>query len=297
MSISGTVKPGHVWCLGSINADHIYRLPRLPAPGETLPATGYRRMLGGKGANQSIAAARAGAKVRHVGAVGGDGAWMVAALAKAGVDVGGVVTQGGVSGHALVMVNEAGENAIVIHPGANRALDLAHVAEALSGVAPGDWLLLQNETNLQVEAARLARQAGADVAYSAAPFEVGAARAVLPLVTLLIVNHIEARQLEAALGPVGVPNMLVTKGAKGADWRDLSKGETVSVPAPCVHVRDTTGAGDCFAGYMVAALAMGQPVRDALGLASAAAALQVTRDGASEAIPGLAEVRAFLSQD
>ncbi|MGX0903756.1 ribokinase [Roseovarius sp. MBR-79] len=297
MSISGTVKPGRVWCLGSINADHIYRLPRLPTPGETLPATGYWRMLGGKGANQSIAAARAGAEVRHLGAVGRDGAWMLAALADCGVDVSNVVRMDGSSGHALVMVDDAGENAIVLHPGSNRALDLPTVAAALSGLVPGDWLLLQNETNLSAEAARLARDAGAQVVYSAAPFEVEAVRGVLPYVTLLILNAVEAAQLEAALGPVEAPYVLVTKGAEGAVWSDRKSGETVSVPAHAVPVRDTTGAGDCFSGYVVAMLATGSSVDTALRLASAAAALQVTRDGASEAIPALPEVLAFLAQE
>jgi ribokinase len=297
MSISGTVKAGRVWCLGSINADHIYRLPRLPTPGETLPATGYRRMLGGKGANQSIAAARAGAEVRHLGAVGRDGAWMLAALADCGVDVSGVVMVDEASGHAIVMVDDAGENAIVIHPGANRALDLPQVTAALSGLSPGDWLLLQNETNLQAETARLARDAGAQVVYSAAPFEVEAVSSVLPFVTLLILNAVEAAQLEAALGPVNVPYFLVTKGARGAVWNDRKSGETVSIGAHSAPVRDTTGAGDCFAGYVVAALAMGYTVHAALRLANAAAALQVTRDGASGAIPTLSEVRGFLAQD
>lgn len=290
-------RTGRVWCLGSINADHIYRLPRLPAPGETLAASGYRRMLGGKGANQSIAAARAGAEVRHLGAVGQDGAWLHAALAASGVDVSRVATRPGVSGHALVLVSEAGENAIVIHPGTNRMLDQGQITDALVDVAPGDWLLLQNETSLQVEAARLARAAGARVAYSAAPFEAGALRAVLPFVTLLILNAVEEARLEATLGPVEVPQVLVTRGAEGAVWHDRKSGETVTVPAFPVPVRDTTGAGDCFAGYVVAALAMGRPVSEALYLASAAAALQVTRDGASEAIPTMAETRAFLAQE
>lgn len=297
MSICGTVKPGRVWCLGSINADHIYRLPRLPGPGETLPASGYRRMLGGKGANQSIAAARAGAEVRHLGAVGPDGAWMLTALADCGVDIRHVVRADGASGHALVMVDDAGENAIVLHPGTNRALDLPTVTAALSGLAPGDWLLLQNETNLQAEAARLAREAGAQVVYSAAPFQVEAVVGVLPFVTLLVLNAVEAAQLEAALGPVDVPHVLVTRGAEGAVWTDRESGETVSVPAHAVAVRDTTGAGDCFSGYVGAVLAMGGSVDAALRLANAAAALQVTRDGASGAIPTLPEVRAFLAQE
>ena len=297
MRPSERAEAGRVWCLGSINADHIYRLAQLPRKGETVAALSCRTMLGGKGANQSIAAARAGAEVRHLGAVGQDGAWLRAALAASGVDTGAVAKEDGVSGHALVLVSEAGEKAIVIHPGANRRLDQAKITDALAEIAPEDWLLLQNETNLQVEAARLARAAGALVAYSAAPFETGALRAVLPFVTLLILNAVEAAQLESTLGPVEVPQMLVTRDAEGAVWHDRKTGETVPVPAFSVPVRDTTGAGDCFAGYVVAALAMGRPVSEALRLARAAAALQVTRDGASEAIPTMAETRAFLAQE
>jgi len=290
-------RAGRVWCLGSINADHIYRLPQLPGKGETVAALSCRTMLGGKGANQSIAAARAGAEVRHMGAVGQDGAWLRAALGASGVDVTRVATQPGISGHALVLVSEAGENAIVIYPGTNRTLDQGRITDALVDIAPGDWLLLQNETSLQVEAARLARAAGARVAYSAAPFEAEALHAVLPFVTLLILNAVEEAQLEATLGPVEVPQVLVTRGAEGAVWRDRESGHKVPVPALSVPVRDTTGAGDCFAGYVVAALAIGQTVPEALRLASAAAALQVMRDGASEAIPKMAETRAFLAQE
>lgn len=297
MSSPAQVTRGRIWCLGSVNADFIYRVPRLPAPGETLAAHSFRRMLGGKGANQSIAVARAGAEVRHLGAVGEDGGWMLAALAEAGVNTSGVARLGGPSGHAVVMVTEAGENAIVIHPGANRRLDPGAVASGLAGIGPGDWLLMQNETNLQAEAARIASEAGAHVACSAAPFEVEAVRAILPFATLLILNAVEAAQLEATLGPVDVPHLLITCGAEGATWRQREGGKTVTVAAFSVPVRDTTGAGDCFAGYVVAGLAEGLGIREALTLASAAAALQVQRDGASEAIPVRAEVAGFLAQD
>lgn len=222
---------------------------------------------------------------------------MIDALAAAGVQTRGVARQGGSSGHAVVMVAETGENAIVIHPGTNRALDPGAVARGLDGIGPDDWLLMQNETNQQVEAAWIAREASAHVAWSAAPFEVEAARAVLPFVTLLILNAVEAAQLEAALGPVDVAHLLITRGAEGAVWQARDSGQTVTVPAHSAPVRDTTGAGDCFAGYVVAGLAEGLGIREALTLASAAAALQVQRDGASEAIPTRAEVAAFLAQD
>ncbi len=286
-----------IYNLGSINTDHIYRLSHLPRPGETLAADSYVRILGGKGANQSVAVARAGASVRHIGAVGPDGDWLVAALAGHGVDVTHVARSAAPSGHAVIHVDAAGENAIVIWPGANRALHPADVAAALDGATPGDWLLMQNETSLQVETAQLARDRGMRIACSAAPFEPDAVRAVLPYVTLLILNAVEADQLRPSLGRIDVPQLLVTHGAQGAEWHDLIRSEHVTVPAFSVNAVDTTGAGDCFAGYAVAGLSQGMNPQAALTRAAAAAALQVTRPGAAEAIPGLSEVLAFLPQE
>lgn len=289
-----------IFNLGSINADHVYSLPDLPSPGATLAAQGYRRMLGGKGANQSIAVARSGAKVRHLGCVGADGGWMLDRMRQAGVDIDGIVSLEGSSGHAIVMVAPTGENAIVIHPGANRAIPPAVLTPLDSG-APRDWLLLQNETAQQVAAARRARAQGMSVAYSAAPFDIETLRAVLPHTGLLIINAGEAQALCAALecdtGQVPVPRMVVTKGADGAEWMDRDTGATLHAPAFDVPVTDTTGAGDTFAGYLVAGLAQGLDPGDAMRRASAAAALQVQRPGAAAAIPGVAAVRRFLAQE
>jgi ribokinase len=284
-----------IYTFGSINADHVYRLSRLPAPGETLTADTYIRVLGGKGANQSIAAVRAGASVVHIGAVGHDGDWMRRTLATEGVNVDHLITLDTVSGHAVVMVDACGENAIVIHPGANRRVPVPLIEAALGDARPGDWLLMQNETSGQVEAAQRARALGLHVAYSAAPFDVAAVRAVLPFVSLLILNAIEAGQLLKKLGAVDVPMMLVTRGAKGAELFNATSDETLFVPAFSVTAIDTTGAGDCFAGYAVASLAAGLAPAKALRRASAAAALQVQHPGASAAIPTAAEVDDFLA--
>lgn len=286
-----------IFNLGSINADHVYRVVHLPRAGETVAAESYARGLGGKGANQSIAAVRAGGQVAHIGAVGADGDWMVADLAEAGVEVRHVRRERGVSGHAMVTVEQSGENAIVIHAGTNRALRLQDVEAALAEAEPGDWLLMQNETNLQAEAARLAEAKGLRVAYSAAPFDAAALRAVLPHVTLLMLNAGEAAQMERDMGLVQVPMLCVTRGGGGVTWTEADLGRTLTIPAPEVVAVDTTGAGDTFAGYLVAGLAAGvapeRALRDALG----AAAISVTRPGASGAIPMAAEVAAFLAQE
>lgn len=287
-----------VFCLGSINADHLYRLPHLPAPGETLAATGYSRGLGGKGANQSVALARAGARVHHIGALGQDGGWMRSELTAAGVGCGDIAEVETASGHAIITLDAQGENAIVLFAGANRAIPPAVLERALAKARPGDWLVMQNETSLQAEAAQLARAAGMKVAYSAAPFEAGAVRAVLGQIDLLLLNALEAAQLCTALGlalsALPVPALCVTHGAKGATWHDLAGGSETHQPAFAVTPVDTTGAGDTFAGYLVTALAEGQPPAQALGLATAAAALKVTRMGTASAIPTRAEVEAFL---
>ncbi len=288
---------GMIFNLGSINADHVYRVVHLPRAGETVAVQGYARALGGKGANQSIAAARAGAEVVHIGAVGADGDWMVADLAEAGVDVRHVRRECVASGHAVVTVEQSGENAILVHGGANRALRLEDLEAALAEAGPGDWLLMQNETNLQAEAARMAGAKGLRIAYSAAPFDAAAVRAVLPHITLLMLNEGEAAQMGRDMGVVQVPMLCVTRGAGGVTWIEAALGRTVTIPAPEVVAVDTTGAGDTFAGYLVAGLAAGVAPERALHHALGAAAIAVTRPGASGAIPTAAEVAAFLGQE
>jgi ribokinase len=285
---------GVIYNLGSINLDHVYRVPHLPLPGETLGASGYSVGLGGKGANQSVAAARAGARVCHIGAVGPDGDWARRTLADFGVDVTGVQVLATPTGHAIINVDTAGENAIVLFPGANVVLDEDAVAAALAGAGPGDTLMLQNETSGQEAAARLAAARGLRVIYSAAPFDVAAVRAVLPYVSLLAVNAVEAAQLTAALGRAPDLDMIVTRGAQGAEWFS-PESEPLFVPSFPVTPVDTTGAGDCFIGTLAAALDAGDDRLTALRRASAAAAIQVTRPGASTAMPTAQEVTAFLA--
>lgn len=288
-----------VWCFGSINIDHVYALPHLPAPGETLAAGSYRMELGGKGANQSVAAARAGAVVRHIGAVGGDGVSALSGLEAAGVDCRSVQRLDGPTGHAVIMVEPKGENSIILCPGANRAISLEEALAALEGVELDDILLIQNETAHQARIAEAGMGLGMDVVYSAAPFDLGAVQAVLPFVNTLVMNAVEAAQLQAALGvafeDLPVSNVVITRGAGGASW--TSRGmDAIHVPALPVAVVDTTGAGDCFAGALAAALDRGAVPEEAMRFAAAAAALQVSRPGTAAAMPDLAEIMALLGE-
>lgn len=284
-----------VWTLGSINIDHFYRLPHLPAAGETISALGYMKGLGGKGANQSVAALRAGARVRHLGAVGADDDWTLGRIAALGLSTRDIARVEAATGHAMVATDPGGENLIVIAPGANRALPEALLA-ALDAAQPGDTLLLQNETNLQVEAAARARARGLRVMYSAAPFQLEPLRAILSHATHLLMNALEAKALSEATGlalaDLPVQAVIVTRGAEGAEW--IAAGGRLHVPAVRVTPVDTTGAGDCFAGSLAARLDRGDSPEAALRYAAAAAALQVTRPGTADAMPLRAEVERLL---
>ncbi|WP_138466281.1 ribokinase [Poseidonocella sp. HB161398] len=289
-----------IYNLGSINIDKVLRVPHLPAPGETLAAHGYAEGLGGKGANQSVAAARAGAQVVHLGAVGPDGDAMLALMAADGIDLSQVARLETPTGMALIMVDDAAENSIAILHGANVLVPDETVAAALAAAAPGDTLLLQNETSGQAEAAGQARRAGLRVVYSAAPFEPEAVRQVLGNVSVLLLNELEAAQLTEALGQpleaLGVAHVVVTRGKAGAVHHDVGAGTQTAYPSPEVAAVDTTGAGDTFAGYLAAGLDQGLGWEAALRRALAAAALSVTRPGASAAIPDAADVAAFAGR-
>ncbi len=282
-----------IYNLGSINADYFYRVPHLPGPGETLAARSVARGLGGKGANMSVAAARAGAHAVHVGAVGTDGVWATQRLTEFGVDTRHIALLSDTPmGQAIINVDDAGENAIVLLPGANFEISEQVIANALTEASPGDTLLFQNETNGQRLAAKMARDLGITVAYAAAPFDAAAAASVLDLLDFLILNEVEAAQLAEATGKsaadLGVKDVIITLGAKGARW--IHQGTAREFPALSVTPVDTTGAGDTFTGYVLAALDRAMPMEQAITLAMRAGALMVTRSGTADVIPDLKDV-------
>ena len=286
-----------IWNLGSINADMVYALPHLPAPGETLAASGLQRFLGGKGANMSVAAARAGSHVRHIGAVGPDGVWARERLTEYGVDTRNITQVDLPTGHAIIAVDAQGENLIILYPGANQAIGADEISGALSDSDAGDLLVFQNETSAQLEAAKLGRERGLTVCYAAAPFSAEAVQAVLPYLDFLILNEVEAEQLQQATGlaadDLPVEHVIVTLGSKGA--RYFSRGRApVDFAAHKVKAVDTTGAGDTFTGYVLAGLDRGMPMAQAITQANRAAALMVTRPGTADVIPDLKDVRAAV---
>ncbi|WP_296425315.1 ribokinase [Yoonia sp.] len=286
-----------LWNLGSINADVVYAVPHIPAPGETLSSMNRQMFLGGKGANMSVAAARAAAHVNHIGAVGPDGRWAVDRLLEYGVDTRHITTVATETAQAIIMVDPQGENAIVLHPGANAEIPQTTLQTAMAEAQTGDWLVIQNETNLQRTAAALGKKMGLRVAYAAAPFDADRVLAVLPYLDFLILNAVEAAQLQTATGqtPADLPvrDVIVTLGADGADWYGADGKQHFD--AINVAPVDTTGAGDTFTGYVLAGLDRGMPMAQAINLATKAAALMVMRHGTADVIPDLSEVQAFQS--
>lgn len=285
-----------IFNLGSINIDHVYRVAALPRPGETLSALDYSRGLGGKGANQSIAAARAGAVTHHIGAIGKGDEWVLEPFLRLGLDQAHIRSLDVATGHAVIYVDAAAENSIVLYGGANQAITEAQIDTALKLAKPRDWLILQNETNLVAYAAAKAKAHGMRVAYSAAPFAAKEVEAVAADIDLLVLNEGEADLLRRALPEFEAahPDLawLVTLGSKGSRYRHGDHvTEASALPA---RAMDTTGAGDTYLGYFVAALDAGRTVQEAMTEAAAAAALQVSRHGAATAIPTRGDVDEYL---
>ncbi len=284
--------------LGSLNVDRVFRVAHIARPGETIAAESLRLFAGGKGANQSVALARAGAQVVHVGCIGSDGDWLTEKLAGEGVEVTHVATAANSTGQAIIQVDHAGENAILLSPGANHDVSPAAIDRALDEAAPRSWLLTQNETSGVEHAIRAAHARGLRVALNPAPFNEQVREYPLELVHLLCVNATEGSGLAGETSPdrilvaltARLPHceILLTLGADGAIYR-RSEFE-LRQSAPRVEVVDTTAAGDTLLGYFLAGRAAGVDPETCLKLAIRAAALCVTRSGAMDSIPRREEV-------
>ncbi len=292
-----------VFNFGSINIDIIYRVPHLVRPGETLSSRSMDTVLGGKGANQSVALARAGCTVRHIGRLGCSDAWAREQLLQAGVDVTAVELIEGSSGHAIIQVDDAGENAIILHGGANQSFDREGLVAGLDQAVAGDWLLVQNECNALDDAFSLAQDRELRIAFNPAPMTTDILKLPLERCEVLIVNETEAASLagdddlDAAMLTLGErypdTRLVLTLGSKGALLQIGANQHSTNAFA--VKAIDTTGAGDTFVGYYLAALMQGEDDETSLARACAAAALSVTKQGATPSIPFFADVKTFLS--
>jgi ribokinase len=299
--------------VGSTNTDMTVRVPRLPAPGETVTGGDFRVTGGGKGANQAVAAARAGARVVFLTVLGTDdiGDRAVDSLTAEGLDLRHLRRiPDAPSGIALILVDDAGENLIAVAPGANAALRPADVESLAGDVEPGDVMLVQLEIPPATVAATadLARRRGARLILDPAPVRPLDA-AVLGAVSSITPNEHEAARLVGvdALGDAaslahaasvlhdrGVRDVLITLGAAGVYVS--TDGDATRIPAFAVAAVDTTAAGDIFNGALAVALIEGHSLRDAARFGSAAAAIAVTRPGARESAPHRADIDAWLAR-
>lgn len=273
--------------VGSVNLDTVFTVAALPAPGETVLSSAPSSHPGGKGANQAVAAARAGADVSFIGAVGNDDAGLRLRrhLRDNGVGTDGLTTVAGPSGSAVVTVDPAGENTIVVAPGANGALTLDSDHRELITKAQVVLLQLEIPVTTAITAARAARRVGATVIVNVSP--VGEDLTELAgLIDVAVVNETESARFSHP-----VPHRVVTLGARGARYSGADG--IVEVPAPVVAAIDTSGAGDVFAGVLAAEWPSGKA--HALRLACAAGALATLVSGAGDCAPTAEAIRAALA--
>ena len=290
---------------GSINVDLVSRVAAAPRPGETVVGSDYALIPGGKGANQALAARRAGAAVRLIGVIGDDDLGRIALteLEAGGVDLSGVTRRQGTTGVAIITVDQKGENTIVLSPGANATASAARIPPG--AFAKGDTLLLQMEVPFaeSIAAARAASAAGARVILSLAPFTPLSPDELGP-VAMLIVNEHEAAALARHLGlSVAGAKATVTAlhrhlgrtviATLGPDGAVAAGPDGVhAVPALAVTPVDTTGAGDTFCGVLAALLDEGAGLETAMAKAAIAGSLACTKPGAQPSFPMRAEIEA-----
>jgi ribokinase len=299
--------PGHVVVLGSVNTDLVLRCAALPVPGQTVHGSSFRRLHGGKGANQAVAAARMGAAVRFIGAVGADeaGRDARAALAAEGIDVRHLKEVADVAtGTAMILVDDtSGQNCIALYDGANAHVDAALIDAATAEIASASLLVCQLETPqaATLDAARIAHAHGVPVLLNPAP-AMPLDPALLALVDVLVPNESEAMALAqlkpsegfdqdrvfAALHAAGARTVLITLGAQGIAYSDgVLRLRREAYVADAV---DTSGAGDAFIGAFAAALVAGKPLEHAIEQAQRAASISVTRHGAMASLPCAHEI-------
>jgi len=292
------MKKATIFNFGSINIDHIYQVPHFVAPGETLVSKSLDTMLGGKGANQSVAIARAGGQIKHIGRACKNDQWVFSYLEAYGVDISNVEHVDEPSGHAIIQLDDNGENAIVLHGGANQGFEAEQLEGILSSCDAGDYVLAQNECNAVEELISLALAKGLKVALNPAPMTDSIRSLPLDRLEVLIVNQGEAQALCAKQGlddvisamSTQLPNtcVVITLGGDGAVL--ISNGSVTKAQAAAAEVVDTTGAGDTFVGYFLAGLVDGMTDIEALKRACTAGALAVENLGAIQSIPTLEQV-------
>lgn len=286
---------------GSLNIDLVFSVDHIVGPGETISSTGLVKSAGGKGANQAAALAKAGMRVSMAGKIGPDGGFLLDLLESYGVHTEYVAVYPGATGQAIIQLDNQRQNAIVLYPGGNGNISPDEITGTLGHFAPGDLLVLQNEIVHTKELLTEAKRRGLRVSFNPSPYDPGIEDLPLDLVDIFFVNEIEGAALVQAPPESPAPatldklverfpqaEIILTAGQEGAYYgfgTIREKGEIVDLP-----VVDTTGAGDTFTGFFLAARVKGYAVSEALGIACKAASIAVSRKGAMEAIPLAGEV-------
>ena len=284
---------------GSLNIDYVYKVDHFVKAGETINSYGMEVFCGGKGLNQSIALAYAGAEVYHAGKIGSDSDILVNKLKESGVNTTFTTIDEGSSGHAIIQVNNEGNNCIILHGGANRKIQTEEIISVLSHFKNGDVLLLQNEINNLEYIIKKAKDNGMTIAFNPAPMEELVKKLPLNLVDYLIINEVEGEQLTGEKEPDKILDLLLkeyndisvvlTLGEEGVKYKSSKQNLTLK-PSKKINAVDTTAAGDTFIGYFLSAVTKGANIADALMLARNASEICITRKGASNSIPKIHEV-------
>ena len=282
-----------ILCYGSLNIDYVYQVNKIFRPGETIESLSLQTFPGGKGANQSVAAARAGGRVHHAGSIGQDGAWLLDKLSDDGINVSNVVISGAVTGHAVIQVDHEGENAICLFGGANQTITHADIDKTIKQFKAGTTLMLQNETSELEYMLHTAADQNMFICLNPSPISDSLLSLNLKDVGLLVVNEIEAStlapnssdQFRALRDRCPRAIIVKTKGAFGGEAMVPDSNEAIIYKSCNVKAVDTTAAGDTFLGYLVAGLSQGEPLESTLEKAARAAERCVTVKGAQSSIP------------
>lgn len=286
---------------GSLNQDMVYSVDHTVRPGETTASSKLEFFCGGKGLNQSIALARAGARVFHAGCVGSDGKRLLEKLKENNIDISLIKRCDMPSGHAIIQVDKNGQNSILLFGGANKQIDEEQIAKVLSDFKAGDKLFLQNEINTVDKIITAASKKGMEIVLNPSPFGDEILSYPLDKITWFVVNETEANELTGESDPDIIlsvfsekypsAKILLTLGSDGSVCK--ANGKVYHQKIFNVPVVDTTAAGDTFLGFFFA-LVDTHDIDGALKYASAASAVAVSRSGASSSIPKLNEVEDFL---
>lgn len=283
---------------GSINIDNVYHVDDFVKPGETKKSLSFQVFPGGKGLNQSVALARAGAVVYHAGKIGTDGQWLADLMKTSGVDTALVEKAKCDTGKAVIQVSDTGQNAIILYEGANQEMDRKYIERVLDQFCAGDILVLQNEINLVPEMIESARQRGLKIALNPSPANEVIHQCDLSKIQWLLLNEVEGEWMTGKKEPEEIcrellkayPDMevVLTLGSQGVLYQSAEK--KCFQKAFKVDAVDTTGAGDTFTGYFLRCVSEGETPEKALRLASKAASIAVSRAGAAVSIPYWSEV-------